>query len=170
MFKKEVKSKQNSSSESTKRALLFGGIVALAGMGVPLYGYFGVSAIAIIGTTVGVVAASTLYTYCLVEERQDGRNEGSTLIKTLQKAQNRQLRREKIKTAKKMNDKLAFKAAILEEASASEREKREDAVSDAFKKGTPLSAKEAFKLHVAEDIKRRDVAKGLIKGNKRSSR
>ena len=170
MLKKEIKSKQNSSSESTKRALLFTGIVALAGMGVPLYGTFGVSAISIIGTTVGVVAASTLYTYCLEKERQDGKNEGSTLIKTLQRAQDRQLRQEKIKTAQKMNDKLALKAAILEDASASEREKREDAVSDALKKGNPLSAKEAFKLHVAEDIKRRNVAKGLIKGNKRSGR
>lgn len=188
MSQKEVKSKKSSFPDSLKRALLFGGIIALVGVGSPLYAYFGPSAVAIIGTTVGTLAASSLYTYCLEKERQKGRNEGLTLIKTLQKiqgyqndekeglakmfqrAQDRQVRREKIRTAQKMNDRLALKAAILEEASASKRENREDVVSYALKKGIPLSEEETFGLHVAEDTKRRDVAKRLIRGDKRLSR
>ena len=167
MSKKETK-KQGLLSEPVKQALLYGGLSALLGVGLPLYGTFGSSWITFTGIMAGSVVAAVLYSGILEKERRKGRKESKSLIKTLQREKDRQLRREKIRTARKMNDKLALKAAILEEASASKREKREDTVSDALSKGTPLSAKEALKLHAAEDIKRRNVARRLIRDNRRT--
>ena len=90
-----------------------------------------------------------------IAQQQKRANQDRSLITHLQKA-------EKIKEAKESGDKLAIKSAVLDQASAPERHKREDAIARMTEKGAPLSQINVQRLRDQEEKKRLKVNKGLL--------
>ena len=103
-------------------------------------------------------SSAFLFGRALDKERKAGINEGQA------KAVARQKMKERVREARERGDKLAYKSAVLDLASAPERETREKEVALAEKVRIPLSAKEVMRLRKKEENKRLDVNAELIKG------
>ena len=164
---KNTNSKNIVKSLMSNRWVQFASIICLGVSGAAVFdaGLAGI----IIGSSL-TFAGFRLYEYALEQERRAGQVEGTSSIHTLQKEKSRQSLKEKLRDAKERDDKLAYKSAVLEQASLSKKSAREAAVSQALKEGKPLSAKEVMKLRAQEEKKRLEVNKKSFYGQKNKGR
>jgi len=138
----------------SERITKFTAVVALGIGAIGVAGIGGVlpviAGLAMLGT------GAVLFGHTLDAERRAGRNEGQAAAIAREKM------KERIREARKRGDKLAYKSAVLDLASATERETREASVAAAEEIGFPLLASEVMRLRKKEAKKRLKVNKNLM--------